>query len=268
MFVQGNQGVHALLTDQADALFRALEHQAEACRANLEAARGQVSALESENRALRERLLALAELEPDNTETPATQAELPDAGAKARGLGPIAFRGPRRSAGEATEDHASSASDSPSEDQSRSASHAESEAPQANLALGAEHEPPSPQSLLAQWYQRYPETFFKGHTQPLKTGIHLDLVAREPWPEKLVRRALACYVHLPRYLKAVRADVMRVDLDGQAAGTVTEGEARHARKQLDELTKKQKKQQKQHNERKESEQLERKLSQLLAKHSR
>lgn len=257
-----------MLTDQADALFRALEHQAEACRANLEAARGQVSALESENRALRERLLALAELEPDDTETPATQAELPDAGAKARGLGPIAFRGPRRSSGESIEDHASSASASPSEDQSRSASHAESEAPQANLALGAEHEPPSPQSLLAQWYQRYPETFFKGHTQPLKTGIHLDLVAREPWPEKLVRRALACYVHLPRYLKAVRADVVRVDLDGQAAGTVSEGEARHARKQLDELTKKQKKQQKQHHERKESEQLERKLSQLLAKHGR
>lgn len=257
-----------MLTDQADALFRALEHQAEACRANLEAARGQVSALESENRALRERLLALAELEPDDTETPATQAELPDAGAKARGLGPIAFRGRRRSAGEATEDHASSASDSPSENQSRSASHSESEAPQANLALGAEHEPPSPQSLLAQWYQRYPETFFKGHTQPLKTGIHLDLVAREPWPEKLVRRALACYVHLPRYLKAVRVDVTRVDLDGQAAGTVSEGEARHARKQLDELTKKQKKQQKQHHERKESEQLERKLSQLLAKHGR
>lgn len=257
-----------MLTDHADALFRALEHQAEACRANLEAARGQVSALESENRALRERLLALAELEPDETETPATQAELPDAGAKARGLGPIAFRGPRRSAGEATDDHASSAATSPSDDQSKSASRAESETPQANQELGAENEPPSPQSLLAQWYQRYPETFFKGHTQPLKTGIHLDLVAREPWPEKLVRRALACYVHLPRYLKAVRADVMRVDLDGQAAGTVTEGEARHARKQLDELTKKQKKQQKQHNERKESEQLERKLSQLLAKHGR
>ncbi|MDV6317526.1 ProQ/FINO family protein [Chromohalobacter sp. HP20-39] len=256
-----------MLTDHADALFRALEHQAEACRADLEAARGQVSALESENRALRERLLALAELEPDDTETPAAQAELPDAGAKARGLGPIAFRGPRRPA-EATEDPAFSASPSSPDDHNQPAGDAESEPPQARLALGAEHEPPSPQALLAQWYRRYPETFFKGHTQPLKTGIHLDLVAREPWPEKLVRRALACYVHLPRYLKAVRVDVMRVDLDGQAAGTVTEGEARHARKQLDELTKKQKKQQKQHNERKESEQLERKLSQLLAKHGR
>ncbi|WP_247639668.1 MULTISPECIES: ProQ/FINO family protein [Chromohalobacter] len=257
-----------MLTDQADALFRALEHQAEACRADLEAARGKVSALESENRALRERLLALAELEPDDTETPATQAELPDAGAKARGLGPIAFRGPRRPTGEAAEDDAAAAPDVTSDDHGKPTGDAEGEIQQARLALGAEHEPPSPQSLLAQWYQRYPETFFKGHTQPLKTGIHLDLVAREPWPEKLVRRALACYVHLPRYLKAVRADVMRVDLDGQAAGAVTEGEARHARKQLDELTKKQKKQQKQHNERKESEQLDRKLSQLLAKHGR
>ncbi|MCI0511538.1 ProP effector [Chromohalobacter marismortui] len=257
-----------MLTDHADALFRALEHQAEACRAELEAARGQVAALESENRALRERLLALAELEPDAAATPVAQAELPDAGAKARGLGPIAFRGPRRSAGEAAEAHASSAPASPLGDQSNTTGDAGGEAHQAHLALGAEHEPPSPQALLAQWYRRYPETFFKGHTQPLKTGIHLDLVAREPWPEKLVRRALACYVHLPRYLKAVRAGVMRVDLDGQSAGAVTESEARHARKQLDELTRKQKKQQKQHNERKESEQLERKLSQLLAKHGR
>ena len=99
-------------------------------------------------------------------------------------------------------------------------------------------------------------------------GYTLDLVAREPWPEKLVRRALACYVHLPRYLKAVRAGVMRVDLDGQAVEAVTEGEARHARKQLDGLTQKQKKQQRHQQERKESEQLERKLSQLLAKHGR
>ncbi|MHA3025670.1 ProQ/FINO family protein [Chromohalobacter israelensis] len=251
-----------MLTDHADALFRALEHHAEACQAELEAARGQLSALEAENRALRERLLALAELEPAEAETPATQAELPDAGAKARGLGPIAFRGPRRT----SETASSSSSNASMSDASPLSTESDDETPQARLALGAEHEPPSPQALLSQWYRRYPDTFFKGHTQPLKTGIHLDLVAREPWPEKLVRRALACYVHLPRYLKAVRAGVMRVDLDGQAVEAVTEGEARHARKQLDGLTQKQKKQQRHQQERKESEQLERKLSQLLAKH--
>ncbi|WP_458525296.1 ProQ/FINO family protein [Onishia taeanensis] len=94
---------------------------------------------------------------------------------------------------------------------------------------------PSPQALLSQWYRRYPDAFFKGHTRPLRVGIHEDLLAREPWPEKLVRRALACYVHLPRYLKAVREHAERVGLDGEAAGPVSEGEARYARKKLDEL---------------------------------
>ncbi|WP_240724748.1 ProQ/FINO family protein [Onishia niordana] len=110
--------------------------------------------------------------------------------------------------------------------------HANQAAPQASLPEG---ELPSPQALLNQWYRRYPDAFFKGHTRPLRVGIHEDLLSREPWPEKLVRRALACYVHLPRYLKAVRELAERVGLDGEAAGPVTEGEARYARKKLDEL---------------------------------
>src|SRR5690554_6194438 len=79
---------------------------------------------------------------------------------------------------------------------------------------------PSPQALLAEWYQRYPGAFFKGHTRPLKVGIHEALAEQEPWPEKLVRRALACYVNLPRYLKAVREGAERIDLDGKPAGQV------------------------------------------------
>src|SRR5690554_7129165 len=79
---------------------------------------------------------------------------------------------------------------------------------------------PSPQALLAEWYQRYPGAFFKGHTRPLKVGIHEALAEQEPWPEKLVRRALACYVNLPRYLKAVREGAERIGLDGKPAGQV------------------------------------------------
>ncbi|MGB8712258.1 MAG: ProQ/FINO family protein [Onishia taeanensis] len=106
------------------------------------------------------------------------------------------------------------------------------EGAQASLPIG---EAPSPQALLNQWYRRYPDAFFKGHTRPLRVGIHEDLLVREPWPEKLVRRALACYVHLPRYLKAVREHAERVGLDGEVEGPVTEGEARYARKKLEEL---------------------------------
>ncbi|WP_282039192.1 ProQ/FINO family protein [Halomonas alimentaria] len=103
---------------------------------------------------------------------------------------------------------------------------------QDSLAIG---EAPSPQALLDEWYTRYPAAFFKGHTRPLMVGIHEVLASREPWPEKLVRRALACYVNLPRYLKAVREDAERIDLDGQPAGKVDAQSADHAHRKLDRL---------------------------------
>ncbi|WP_445005045.1 ProQ/FINO family protein [Halomonas mongoliensis] len=96
-------------------------------------------------------------------------------------------------------------------------------------------DPPSPHALLAEWYQRYPDAFFKGHTRPLKVGIHEALAEQEPWPEKLVRRALACYVNLPRYLKAVREGAERIGLDGKPAGQVDAKAAEHARKKLERL---------------------------------
>ncbi|ALM51698.1 ProQ/FINO family protein [Halomonas huangheensis] len=94
---------------------------------------------------------------------------------------------------------------------------------------------PSPQALLTEWYQRYDQTFFKGHTRPLKVGIHEDLLALEPWPEKLVRRALACYVNLPRYLKSVREGADRIDLKGDIDGQVDTQAAEHAKRKLDRL---------------------------------
>ncbi|ERS89486.1 ProQ/FINO family protein [Halomonas sp. PBN3] len=103
---------------------------------------------------------------------------------------------------------------------------------QDSLAIG---EAPSPQALLAEWYQRYSSTFFKGHTRPLKVGIHEELTAREPWSEKLVRRALACYVNLPRYLKSVREGAERLDLAGEPAGRVDAAAAEHAHKKLERL---------------------------------
>ncbi|WP_311066037.1 ProQ/FINO family protein [Halomonas sp. DWK9] len=95
-------------------------------------------------------------------------------------------------------------------------------------ATEAAETPPSPQVLLKQWYQRYPEAFFKGHTKPLKVGIHQDLAEREPWSGKLIRRALANYVNLPRYVKSMREGAERVDLDGQPSGKVDKEAAQHA----------------------------------------
>lgn len=135
------------------------------------------------------------------------------------------------------------------------------EAPRAQQASQPEAAP-SPHALLKQWYKRYPDTFFKGHTRPLKIGIHIELLENEPWDDKLVRRALAGYVHLPRYLKAVRAGTQRVDLSGQSVGAVTEDEARHARQQLDELTR----QQKAREEQATDQRISHKLSELMTKH--
>ncbi|ASK17980.1 MULTISPECIES: ProQ/FINO family protein [unclassified Halomonas] len=89
-------------------------------------------------------------------------------------------------------------------------------------------QPPSPQALLNQWYKRYPHAFFTGHTKPLKVGIHQDLAQREPWSGKLIRRALANYVNLPRYVKSMREGAERIDLDGNPAGKVDKEAARHA----------------------------------------
>lgn len=104
--------------------------------------------------------------------------------------------------------------------------------PAATQSKPATEQAPSPQALLTQWYSRYDSAFFKGHTRPLKIGIHEDLAEHEPWPEKLVRRALACYVNLPRYLKAVRDGAERIDLDGQPAGRVDESAETHACRKL------------------------------------
>lgn len=120
----------------------------------------------------------------------------------------------------------------------RVAPHAEPEpAPQTAPAQAEEQgqAAPSADALLKQWYQRYPKAFFKGHTQPLQVGIHQALAAREPWPEKLLRRALAGYVNLPRYLKAVREGVERIDLEGRPAGSVDAQAAEYAKRKLEQL---------------------------------
>lgn len=230
-------------------LLAALEGQIERRLDELSEARRRVAELEARNRRLEADNLALRRrLEAEHPETSVPRSQ---------GLAALIGRRPRgqeaTAAGEPPASQASFASreslpiqetfasqeplsslESPSPQgtlsSQESLSSQGSPSPQESLPIDA---PPSPQALLAQWYRRYPQAFFKGHTRPLKVGIHEELLAREPWPEKLVRRALACYVHLPRYLKAVRAGAQRVGLDGERAGEVTDGEARYAHRQLE-----------------------------------
>ncbi|WP_239495305.1 ProQ/FINO family protein [Salinicola halophilus] len=287
-----------MLTDRTQALLAAIEHQVEASQAALAAERDRARALEAENLALKERLLALAELDPSLISGNA-HPEDPDGGSRARGLGSLAFRRPKTRHETHEEEvprptplqrftspnvvkpegvpqpeaHAATSSAESRGDVrealSDGAAPGEAERSERVETGPAEPDTPepegdslSPQALLAQWHQRYPQTFFKGHTRPLKTGIHLDLCEREPWPEKLVRRALACYVHLPRYLKSVREGTKRVDLDGADSDIVTQEEAKHAKRQLEALQKKQKARQSE----RRADSLDRKIGELLAKH--
>ncbi|MGC3873207.1 ProQ/FINO family protein [Halomonas sp. GXIMD04776] len=279
-----------MLTDRAAALLDTLEHQAQWSLDEITRLRRRLAELEAENVQLRDTL--------QQRETTLAQAAVPRSAAE-RGY-PL----PRRSMPEQrAETRASQGAETTRAELAaksiaqKQAPQSESQAPlpesatQASPAFSDGETPvrptatalpddqpsasgdewPSPQALLDEWYRRYTDTFFKGHTRPLKVGVHEDLMQREPWPDKLVRRALACYVHLPRYLKAVRIGAERVDLEGQPAGLVTEGEARHARKQLESLQAQQRERDaanKRNPETRKNARLDNKLSELLAKHSR
>lgn len=247
-----------MLTDRTATLLDTLEHQAQWGLDEIARLRRRLMALEAENIQLRDTL--------EQRETALAQAAVPRSAAE-RGY-PLP---PRRPVAEeqVLEEHA----------QAPQLESVTGVQPEAVETITAGDQPPSspndelptPQALLDEWYRRYTNTFFKGHTRPLKVGIHEDLMQHEPWPDKLVRRALACYVHLPRYLKAVRTDAERVDLEGAPAGLVTDGEARHARKQLESLQAQQRERdiaKKRDPETRKNARLDNKLSELLAKHGR
>lgn len=91
---------------------------------------------------------------------------------------------------------------------------------------------------------RYPACFTRDRERirPLAIGVHqklrAELAADTEWkdtPGWLVRQALAAYTRSPAYLAAIVEGRPRINLDGSAAGDVTEQEQSHARARLDEL---------------------------------
>ncbi len=95
---------------------------------------------------------------------------------------------------------------------------------------GADPAPASAPKILA-LAETYPACFDGENPQPLKLGIHHDLMAAG-FEKAAVKRALARYCNRPRYRKALRAGAVRIDLQGQPAGTVTAAEAETARADL------------------------------------
>ncbi|GLR63642.1 ProQ/FINO family protein [Marinospirillum insulare] len=93
----------------------------------------------------------------------------------------------------------------------------------------------NPQQRLQHWIKTYPRAFMPGQPQPLKIGIHEELLAVEGGDMKKIRRALASYVKVPRYLRCMKTGAVRLDLKGNNAGFVTQEEAEFASEHLQKL---------------------------------
>lgn len=248
------------MTGSLDTLFASLDQQVRDLVQERQAALAQVATLEQENRQLQERLTMLEtrlstvvshvkamaswEVTPSSEDAAVHNVTASTLPSTLEQRVETASEALCSTADEVGSDISLSTAEEPVAATSSSFSYAETNADMPsshdNASVQAPADAPSPQLLLKQWYSRYPHAFFKAHTRPLQIGIHEALIEAEPWSARLIRRALACYVNLPRYMKSVRPGAQRVDLTGQPAGEVTEEEALHAREQLQQLQARQK----------------------------
>ena len=74
---------------------------------------------------------------------------------------------------------------------------------------------------LAQLAELYPNCF-RQPRQPLKIGIHNDVIARHPeLRPSLIASALKTYTRSLGYLETLKAGAARIDLEGNPVGTQT-----------------------------------------------
>jgi sRNA-binding protein len=87
-------------------------------------------------------------------------------------------------------------------------------------------------ALLALLCARFPRAFFRYEQRrvPLKIGIHHDLLTTLDGEvdAQLLSKVLGHYCRNAAYLRAQKAGVARVDLNGEAAGAVTPEQAANA----------------------------------------
>ena len=85
-------------------------------------------------------------------------------------------------------------------------------------------------ALITLLAERFPACFaiFERRRRPLKVGINQDIIAAVGLAPDELGRALRRYTQADGYLAKLRAGAARIALDGQAAGAVTEDEAKAA----------------------------------------
>jgi ProP effector len=78
----------------------------------------------------------------------------------------------------------------------------------------------------------YPNCFHQPR-QPLKIGIHNDIIARHPeLRPSLIASALKTYTRSLGYLETLKAGAARIDLEGKPVGTVTGADEEHAKRKV------------------------------------
>ena len=78
----------------------------------------------------------------------------------------------------------------------------------------------------------YPSCF-RQPRQPLKIGIHNDIVARHPeLRPSLIARALKTYTRSLGYLETLTAGAARIDLEGNPVGSVTAADEEDAKRKI------------------------------------
>jgi ProP effector len=90
------------------------------------------------------------------------------------------------------------------------------------------------EQIIAMLAERWPKCFFliyERHRVPLKIGIYDDIVAAG-FPKAGPKPALRIYTSNRCYVWALRPGAPRIDLDGNAAGVVSEEHALRAKEEL------------------------------------
>jgi sRNA-binding protein len=93
---------------------------------------------------------------------------------------------------------------------------------------------PQIDALYDELHRQYPQTFFRDPEKihPLKIGIDHDLRERIEAPKRVLHYCMQRYATRPAYLRALIAQKPRLDLAGQAVGTVTDDERESAQERL------------------------------------
>jgi ProP effector len=85
---------------------------------------------------------------------------------------------------------------------------------------------------IAQLAALFPNCFHQP-CEPLKIGIHNDIIARQPeLRPSLLASALKSYTRSLRYLEALKAGAARIDLEGNPVGTVTAADEEDAKRKI------------------------------------